>query len=304
MAESAIQRAARALDLVPFVSENPGISIGDLAKRFDVSEKQIIKDLELIFLCGLPGYTPYELIDLTFEDGLVTIIEPQLLDKPRQFSETEAVIINLGLNLLKNSSSNPDQHKTIDALISKLSKKFLAVNQTTLDDISKPACFEEISQAINSNSIVQFKYMSLASDTLTNRKVQPVQIVLKNGKYYLTAIDQVLKSERTFRIDLISNLQVIEESERGTTSTKSDNKEIKFEIITKDRIFSEKYRELFSKIDQSGDDFHIHGQITNMEWMLRWILSYGPAVKLINPQNLCGIIVGRAQATLDNYQIS
>ena len=304
MAESAIQRAARALDLVPFVSENPGISIGDLAKRFDVSEKQIIKDLELIFLCGLPGYTPYELIDLTFEDGLVTIIEPQLLDKPRQFSETEAVIINLGLNLLKNSSSNPDQHKTIDKLIAKLSKKFLAVNQTILAEISKPAHYEEISQAISSNSILQFQYKSLANDTLTNRKVQPVQIVLKNGKYYLTAIDQVLESERTFRMDLISNLQIFHESEKGGTFTKSENEIIEFEIITKDRIFSEKYRELFLKIDQSGDDLHIYGEIANREWMLRWIFSYGAEVKLISPQNLCKILIGRAQATLDNYQIS
>jgi proteasome accessory factor C len=78
MAESALNRAARALDLVPYITENPGVAIEDLADKFQVSSQQIVKDLELIFLCGLPGYTPYELIDLNFEDGVVTIIEPQL----------------------------------------------------------------------------------------------------------------------------------------------------------------------------------------------------------------------------------
>jgi predicted DNA-binding transcriptional regulator YafY len=38
MAESAVQRVARALDLVPYVSEHPGIEIAELAKRFNISE--------------------------------------------------------------------------------------------------------------------------------------------------------------------------------------------------------------------------------------------------------------------------
>ena len=301
MAESAIQRAARALDLVPYVSENPGISIKELALRFHVSEKQIIKDLELIFLCGLPGYTPYELIDLTFEDGLVTIIEPQLLDKPRQFSETEAVIINLGLNLLKNSSSNPDQHKIIDRLLAKLSTKFRAVNQTTFAEIPKPANYEDISQAINSNSHIQFRYRSLSHDEVTSRQVKPEKILLKNDKYYLIAYDQVLESERTFRLDLISDIQVVTNIDHSTEVSKPDNELIKFELITNDRIFSEKYRELFSQIDQSGEDFHIYGEIANREWMLRWILSNSPAVKLISPQDVRDVVTGRAKAALDLY---
>lgn len=301
MAESAIQRAARALDLVPYVSENPGISIKELASRFDVSENQIIKDLELIFLCGLPGYTPYELIDLTFEDGLVTIIEPQLLDKPRQFSETEAVIINLGLNLLRNSTSKPDLQESIDRLINKLSTKFKAIKQTTFAEIPKPTLYEDITQAINSESNIQFQYKSLSNDELTERQVKPEQIILKNGKYYLFAYDQVLENERTFRLDLISNLQVTANFEQAIKLPKRNNEVIKFELTTKDRVFSEKYRELFSQVDQTGDGFHIHGEITNREWMFRWILSNSPVVKLISPENVREVVIGRAKATLDLY---
>ena len=60
MAESAAIRALRAMDLIPYILENPGISISNLSEKFSVSEKQIESDLQLIFLCGLPGYTPYE----------------------------------------------------------------------------------------------------------------------------------------------------------------------------------------------------------------------------------------------------
>jgi len=102
MADNAAQRALRTMDLVPYILENPGISTIDLAAKFSVTQKQIEKDLQLIFLCGLPGYTPYELIDLTFEDGIVSIIEPQVLTKPRNFSSNEMVVIKLGLDFAGN----------------------------------------------------------------------------------------------------------------------------------------------------------------------------------------------------------
>lgn len=52
-------------------------------------------------MCGLPGYTPYDLIDLVFEDGVVSVIDPQVLTKPRNFSKTEHVAVVLGLEILK-----------------------------------------------------------------------------------------------------------------------------------------------------------------------------------------------------------
>jgi proteasome accessory factor C len=97
MADNAAQRALRTMDLIPYILENPGITTTELAEKFNTTQKQIEKDLQLIFLCGLPGYTPYELIDLTFEDGIVSVIEPQVLNKPRKFSSSEMVVIKLGL---------------------------------------------------------------------------------------------------------------------------------------------------------------------------------------------------------------
>ena len=86
MVDNAAIRALRTMDLIPYILENPGISIGSLAAKFSVTEKQVENDLQLIFMCGLPGYTPYELIDIVFEDGIVSVIDPQVLDKPRRFN--------------------------------------------------------------------------------------------------------------------------------------------------------------------------------------------------------------------------
>ena len=86
MSESALDRTARALDLVPYLLEHQGISIPELAVAFGVSEKQINDDLVLIHMCGLPGYTPLELIDMFYEDGYVTVSDPQSFKKLRRWS--------------------------------------------------------------------------------------------------------------------------------------------------------------------------------------------------------------------------
>jgi len=302
MAESAVQRVARALDLVPYVSEHPGIEIAELAKRFNTSEKQIIQDLELIFLCGLPGYTPYELIDLTYEDGVVTIIEPQLLDKPRKFSETEGVVITLGLNLIRDSTADLSAIEAIERLLDKLSRIFKAPVQATIADHVKPFLYDEIVRAIKSGVFIQFNYQSLSDDSLSYRKVKPVQISVKKGFYYLLAIEGNSQEERTFRIDQMVNLKITNDDKAEDQKVLKNIEKFVFSLRTSDRFITEKYREIFSEVSSVGDTFTIRGEVSNLQWLQRWLLSNSPAVEISSPDSVRKAIRNRAQATLNLYQ--
>ena len=68
-----MQEVARLLDLVPFLSTHSHISLKELAHEFGISEKAMASELTALSMCGLPGYTPYELIEIFFESGFVTI---------------------------------------------------------------------------------------------------------------------------------------------------------------------------------------------------------------------------------------
>jgi len=302
MAESALQRVARALDLVPYVSENPGIQISDLAERFNTSEKQIVQDLELIFLCGLPGYTPYELIDLTYEDGVVTVIEPQLLDKPRKFSETEGVVITLGLNLIRDSTSDLAGIEAIDKLLNKLSRIFNASIQATIADYVKPFFYDQIVSAIKSAVFIQFNYQSLSDDSVSYRKVKPVQISVKKGYYYLLALEGNSQEERTFRIDQMFDLKIANDDNAEDQKIFKNKENFAFFLRTSDRFITEKYREIFSEITSVGDTFTIRGEVSNLQWLQRWLLSNSPAVEISAPDSVREAIKNRAQATLNLYQ--
>ena len=96
---SPLEQTARLLDLVPFLLSHQGISLAELAKHFKVESDVIIDDLNTLWMCGLPGYTPLELIDLAFDSGYVTIRNAAPLAYVRTFSSTEIVSLALGLDL-------------------------------------------------------------------------------------------------------------------------------------------------------------------------------------------------------------
>ncbi len=301
MVDNAISRVARAMDIIPYVLENPGISIDNLAAKFGVSQKQIVKDLELIFLCGLPGYTPYELIDLTFEDGLVTIIDPQLFDKPRKFTETEGVIITLGLSLLKKSISDTDQLKSIDNLISKLSAKFKVSSSTSIADLDKPLFYDEILRSISKETPLTIEYISISEDLVSHRSIKPMRVSIKNGFYYLFATDLEIEADRIYRIDQIKSVSEIEPQDNRHDTSGSDLAEIIFELKVRDQLITEKYRDLFTEIKQFDKEFLVKGISSNRQWLYRWILSHCSEIEVIGPQILRDSVMSRAQSALSLY---
>jgi len=174
MVDNAASRALRTMDLIPYILENPGISIGKLAKQFSVSEKQVESDLQLIFMCGLPGYTPYELIDLIFEDGVVSIIDPQVLDKPRRFTKSELVVIILGLQLLSElSASDATRLGKLQLLSNKIMKLGGSNSVVIAPSSSKSPYVEVITRAITDKKSLTIQYQSLVKDEISVRSIIP-----------------------------------------------------------------------------------------------------------------------------------
>ena len=98
---SPIAKTARLLDLVPFITTHQGISIKDLAKEFAITTEELLDDLNTLWMCGLPGYTPLELIDLSFESGYVSIRNAEILQKVRLLTKEELVVHNRYLDFIR-----------------------------------------------------------------------------------------------------------------------------------------------------------------------------------------------------------
>lgn len=302
MADNAAQRALRTMDLIPYILENPGITTTELAEKFNTTQKQIEKDLQLIFLCGLPGYTPYELIDLTFEDGIVSVIEPQVLNKPRKFSSSEMVVIKLGLEILREINADDMRKLTkIDKILNKINSGADQNSFLLADQINSTLFYSQISLAISQKRILNIEYKSLAKDNLSKRKILPGRISMSNGNLYLSAYDIERQSDRVFKMELISSCDTGEIFKENPIPSNESDQVIELWVDEKLTNFIERNTSIIIAQQKITGGLQVTLKVSNLEWLARSIVSFAPDIMVISPASLSEMVNQRVRDLLATY---
>ena len=302
MVETAGKRALRTMDLIPFIVENPGCSIRSLAEKFSVSEDQIEKDLQLIFLCGLPGYTPYELIDIVFDNGIVTVIEPQVLDRPRKFSKSEMVVIVLGLRILSELyPADSTQILKLEKLIAKISALVPTYVSKQTGKSLNSSLLKDLNRAINQSLSLDIEYSSVSKDEITKRNILPVELYLLNGAMYLRAVDFAQSSERVFRVDSIRIISIGSVVSVQNDSKKEKVSEVSLMVDRSKKLFMERNSSIIKSVEDSKKGFKVSVMVSNVEWLKRCILSNSPGITVAAPSDLATQIEMEARAILAMY---
>ena len=303
MIDNAAVRALRTMDLIPYILENPGQSISSLARKFSVTEDQVEKDLQLIFMCGLPGYTPYELIDIVFEDGIVSVIDPQVLDKPRRFNKTELIVIALGLQILIDmNKSDPSKSMKLHSLFEKI-KKLGSSNAVSFKASKTNSVFLDlINNAISERKLLIINYNSLIKDKKTRRTVNPQSVYFLNGNLYLSAFDIDIKADRVFKVDLIENCEIIDFKDHESVIGQPESFDVVLDVKKSHRNFIERNSSVISAMQEFEDKNEIHIQISNLEWLKRSILSNAPGIAIKSPITLANELHESAQSLLALYR--
>ncbi len=305
MSESALERTARALDLVPYLLEHQGISISELAEVFGVSEEQINDDLKLIHMCGLPGYTPLELIDMYYEDGYVTVSEPQTLTAPRRMNRSEMAAILVGLDLLKSIRSE-ELDAEISALQLKLKDNIEVENPyVVLHEEIDNSYLSMIERAIAKSTPLRIEYLSANKDEKSLRDILPLEIYTQGSKTYILAWCQKSSGDRTFRLDRIIQCDVIPDG-KITTNESYSIRTNQFEPIVlhvdiEARNFVEDNQSIISNVSKVDGQMVVTLSQIDEEWLIRTALGYGNQIKVLAPPRLAEEIFSRAHAIIEKY---
>lgn len=295
-----LERTARLLDLVPYINTHQGIALKDLAAVFEVSNAQMVNDLTTLWMCGLPGYTPLELMDLDFESGYVNISNAPTLAKPRSVTFDEGVALILGLDLLRASipTDRTDLLEKIDSLSVRLSS---IINLNSTFSVVAPVnqgVSAAIEEALASRSSLEIEYHSLYRDEITQRTIFPIEIIQVEGQHYLSSYCYSATDFRQFKLDRIQKAIVTQESKtipEDATDTQRINSRLK--VLKPTREIAER----FSRQDlKAGSEFDF--QTYSQQWLERSILSSGDGVALLTPPEIRASIAQMAQSMLDRYK--
>jgi proteasome accessory factor C len=299
-AVSPLERTSRLLDLVPYINTHQGISLVELAEVFEVSTDQMISDLTTLWMCGLPGYTPLELMDLDFESGYVTIRNAPTLARPRSITHEEGVALVLGLDVLRSGISS-ERIDLIEAIVS-LSQRIARLVNLPLALSASSNISQEVTtsvkDAIAHRSGLQISYHSLYKDEISSRVILPLEILDSQGYLYLHAYCFTALDFRHFRIDRIQSAHSVE-VEKPSTALPVNPEKIGFsvKVVRPTRDVAERFEE--SNLE-AGTVFK--GSSFSQHWIARSILASGGAVELLSPEEIRSELAKRAELILNRYE--
>jgi proteasome accessory factor C len=296
-----VEKAARLLDLVPFISTHQGIALSELANEFDLSESELLSDLNTLWMCGLPGYTPLELIDLEFESGYVSIRNAEVLQRVRLLTKQELVIILLGLEILR-SSLDPKREDLLAAL-SGLTKKIKEIigNVATAAPIVNSAHRAIITQAIASRVDLTVKYHSAIRDTVTERVITPLELSLDFGFEVLSAYCRSAEGFRTFRLENMKSVELAGSSVGVPEPRNLADHQWQLLIKSRFRTSSERFRLTYKPRESSvGEQLTVNS--FSQDWLLRNAVSTLASVEVQLPVSARSLIAEKCQQTLELYE--
>lgn len=301
-----IEQTARLLDLVPFLITHQGIALGDLAKQFGVTQEVILDDLNTLWMCGLPGYTPLELIDLEFDSGYVTIRNADPLAHVRALGGSEMVALALGLDLLLNSLGNLSPEVT--DRITQLSSRVRAVigSQITITEASQSQVRAIIDRAIAERANVSIAYFSPQRDEVNERIISPFGFFTEGSFEYVEAFCDLARAIRTFRLDRIKTAspdllpRVISSPKESVSSPKNSPAQ-----STKARI-TRGERSTAESLGMSPGEVSIGESISlsaySLDWLARTTLGSCGDLIIDSPDEVRRSIVQSVESTLALYE--
>ena len=299
MTENAAKRALRLLDLVPYLNANQGATVRQVSERFEITDEEVIKDLDLISMCGLLGFTPLELIDISHEDGIITVRNPQNLDLPRNFNEEEVLLLQIALSALENLLPS-ERRSFIRNLRGKLRLEFRSdfpeaafAYHGDVDDRK----LRLIQSALTSNHKLKITYLNLAKDEVTTRTISPLRIIAETKRTLIEAYCETARAIRTFNLSQIQEL--IELDEASESSVADSNPDF---LLAEIAAFpeSEFVRQNGDEMTKLGNDQYAI-KIFQEDWIIRSVLAAGGAVKVLKPLELKRAISRFAASALENY---
>ena len=271
------KRLARLIDLVPYIAEHQGVAISELANKFGVTAAEIEKDLWLLYMCGLPGQTPLELMEFEFEDGYVTVRNADELKKPRSLTQTEIAALIVGLDLL-SMQGNPIASRLKEKLSNLLATKISY--QPARDDLWSA----RIAESIQKNKLISIVYNG------KERVVIPLEIYKEGGDSYLRAYCKEASDRRTFKLSRISSLTVLEIQELAPNEVPTETSPLSAQIKT--------HRSARRVRESLGGTNEI--QYFSNEWLVSQVMALGGAVELIDEQ-LRAQILAKLEASQSLY---
>ncbi|GLZ31633.1 protein pafC [Lentzea sp. NBRC 105346] len=312
---AANDRLPRLLALVPYLLNRPDIDVAEAAADFGITPKQLRKDLELLWMCGLPGYGPGDLIDITFEGDRITVSFDAGLERPLRLTAAEAASLLVALRALAETPGVVDTD-AVQRALAKIEKAVgdaqpagLAVGLGLRERAETTQIRDTVSHAVKHERALRIRYYSQAHDQISDRVVDPMRLLLVEGRGYLEAWCRSALGVRLFRVDRIDEVTELDEpsappphAEPTDTSEglfqPEDGQRLAILTLEPDAHWVAEYYPVDLVTELGDGRTRVLMRYADTSWMVRLLLGLGGEVHVEQPEELAAQVRSRAEEAL------
>lgn len=317
-------QVGRLLTLVPFLHARGQVRLDDAAAALGVPAEQLVKDLKVLLMCGLPGGYPDDLIDVDLDalegpeaDGVIRVSNAEYLARPLRLSPTEATAIIVALRALRNGARD-ETREVVDRALAKLEAAAAEGSAAAqIDPGDEPVAPDDsrlrrtLEDAVARGRQLRLTYFVPSRDEESERTVDPRGIVTAHGFAYLDAWCHSAEAPRLFRLDRIHEAEVLDspvetpaEAPRdlgdGLFARSSDTTPVTLRLAPPARWVVE-YYPVEAVRPQPDGGLEVDLQIADERWLQRLLLRLAPYASVVSPPGYAQTFTAAAQEALGLY---
>ena len=304
---SAGERVERLLVMLPWILERGQVRLSEMAKQFRLSEKELMDDLLMVSMCGVPPYTPDALIDVRVDEEWVIAEIPHMFRRPLQLTSAEVFV----LSAMRDAAMRipgADRNGPLASALTKLKPLLPADNGGVAIDLPAVRYLSELRDALERGAEVRISYFSPSTGSTTQRVVVPRRVKESFGNWYVHGDDSISGEMRTFRVDRIESLEFT-----GITHDKVDLPDdedeewfadatefVTLRVSPRARWVVEQYPFVSRRVDDDGT-IEVKMAVTSEHWLGRLLLRAGSDAVVVEPAKWVDLAARTASSVLSRY---
>ena len=317
-------RLQRLLALVPYVVSRKVVGLAETAATFGVSERELVDDLNLLWCVELRAPDPYCPIDLSYEGGEIVVSQAESMDRPLRLGVDEASALLVGLRMLAEvahaaaADPGPADRSALSRTIAKLEAAAgeaaapSAQVAIQVDRVAERAVLNTVSDALGRGRRLHLSYYVPGRDEATERDVDPMRLLVVEGRTYLEGWCRRAEAVRVFRLDRVLGVEVLDvaaevpadaqpvDVDQGLFRPSADDLDVIIELSAYGRWVAEYYP--CETVTELGDGrLRVSLRTPDTQWVRRLALRLGEEGRIVSPPDLSAQIRDDALAALAQY---
>ncbi|MDO5128235.1 MAG: YafY family protein [Eubacteriales bacterium] len=297
----------RLFQIIYLLMDRPKVTAKELAQRFEVSERTIYRDLDKLTLAGVPVYTNQG------KNGGVSLLPDYVLDKSvltidekRKLFEAMQAVSEV------TSSKNKQELAKLSTFFGEQYQDWIEIAFSSWGNEEHDARqFDQIKQAILSHRYMEITYYGNRGEAI-KRRIKPLKLCFKQQAWYLYAYCCIREDFRFFKLSRIADMRMLEDNfeqiEVGRVLTDAGNaykvqeQSMAVTLEIKPEMAFRAFDELRDITVQENGSLRCAVQVTDIQWLISYILSFGAHAKVIEPSDLKQQVMQEIKRMHENYK--